>query len=266
MRVRSWGGISALNAIISGYGSSMAISLPVDVTVEFSDENEIMAIDRQVVEEIMRLIEIKRNLRIVVNSQIPVGAGLKSSSAVTSAVALAIIGLLRGKFDVDEAVRISAAASIKLNISVTGAYDDSYASLLGGLVITSNYEGKLLGRYNVPADLEVIVGIPSNTKKAINVEGLRSMKPIGVELSKMIESGKWAQAMTINGLLVASANGYDPSPIIGAVKEGAIAAGISGNGPAYFCLVNPGAKLPGSFNGLKVIRASPKNSGYEILK
>lgn len=244
----------------------MAISLPVDVTVELSDENEIVAADRKVVDEIINSLEIQEKLRIVVNSQIPAGVGLKSSSAVTSAVALALIGLLRGKLDVDEAVRVSASVSKKLNISVTGAYDDSYASLLGGLVITSNYEGRLLGRYNVHDEYEVIIGIPGNSKKAINVEGLRGMSPLGIELSRMIESGKWAQAMTINGLLVASANGYDPSPIVGAVREGAIAAGISGNGPAYFCILNRGSGVPDSFRGLKVIRARPINSGYEILK
>ncbi len=266
MRVRSWGGISALNAIISGYGSSMAISLPVDVTVDLNDKTEIIAIDKLVVEEIMRSLQVKNYFRVTVSSQIPVGIGLKSSSAVTSAVALGIIGLLQGKYDVEEAAKVSAEASMKVNISVTGAYDDSYASLLGGMVLTSNYEKKLIARFDAPAELEVFIGIPNNPKKTVNIEALRSLKSLGVELRELIEDGKWAQAMIINGLLVASANGYDPSPIIGAVREGAIAAGISGNGPAYFCLVKPGMGVPRSFNGLKVIRTAPKNSGYEILQ
>jgi shikimate kinase len=265
LKIRVWGGVSALNAIISGYGSAMAVSLPVDVTVDPSDRTEIVAIDNKVVEEIMRLVGVK-HCRVIVDSHVPVGIGLKSSSAVSSAVALALIHLTEGKYDVDRAVNVSAMASRNLKISVTGAHDDAYASLLGGIVLTSNEEGRLITRFDVPDGLEVYIGIPSNPKKTTNIESLRSLKSLGNELKGLIENGKWAQAMTINGLLVASANGYDPSPAIGAVMDGAIAAGISGNGPAYFCLVKPGMGAPRSFGGLKVIKSAPKDSGYEILQ
>lgn len=239
--------------------------MPVDVTVELSDKTEIIAIDSKLVEEIMRLLGVNR-CRVEVDSHIPAGMGLKSSSAVSSAVALALISLVEGKYDVDRAVKVSAEASRNLKISITGAHDDAYASLLGGIVLTSNVEGRLISRLAAPDDLSVFIGIPTNKKKTINIEALRSLKSVGAELKVLIEQGKWAQAMTINGLLVASANGYDPAPAIGAVREGAIAAGISGNGPAYFCLVRPEMGVPRSFDGLKVIRSSPKNSGYEIIR
>ncbi|MGC8557530.1 MAG: shikimate kinase [Nitrososphaeria archaeon] len=264
MRVRAWGGVSALNAIISGYGSSMAVSLPVDVTVDLGDENKIVAAGSSLIEEIIRLLGTNNKFRIRVDSQIPAGMGLKSSSAVSAAVALALIALIDDKYDVDRAVRISAAASKNLKVSITGAHDDAYASLLGGIVLTSNEEGRLISRHSIEDKMEVLIGIPRNDRKRINVESLRSLKELGIELKKMIEEGKWMQAMTINGMLVAVANGYDASPAIGAVKEGAIAAGISGNGPAYFCLVKPGWGIPGSFEGLKVIRTVPENSGYII--
>ncbi|MEM0122874.1 MAG: shikimate kinase [Conexivisphaerales archaeon] len=264
MKIRAWGGVSALNAIISGYGSTMAVSMPVDVTVEYSDKTEIIAADNQIIEEIMRLLGVTR-YRVSVESHIPIGMGLKSSSAVSSAVALALISMVEGKYDVDMAVNVSAKASKNLKISVTGAYDDAYASLLGGIILTSNKEGRLITRIDAPNGLDAFIGIPGNLKKVVNVESLRSLESLGIELKGLIEGGKWAQAMTINGLLVASANGYDPSPAIEAVREGAIAAGISGNGPAYFCLVKHGTGAPKSFRNLKVIKSVPKNSGYEIL-
>jgi shikimate kinase len=50
-------------------------------------------------------------------------------------------------------------------------------------------------------------------------------------------NGNYWAALTLNGLIYSSALDYDSSPAIDALSSGAIAAGLSGTGPAVTAIV-----------------------------
>ncbi|MDO5846189.1 MAG: hypothetical protein Q4Q04_04610, partial [Methanocorpusculum sp.] len=52
---------------------------------------------------------------------------------------------------------LGAKASIAAKISITGAYDDAAACLLGGLVFTDNKNMRLLRRTAMPEEYAVVI-------------------------------------------------------------------------------------------------------------
>jgi len=59
---------------------------------------------------------------------------------------------------------------------------------------------------------------------------------VKIAYNQALNGNYWA-ALTLNGLIYSSALGYDSSPAIDALKAGAIAAGLSGTGPAVSAIV-----------------------------
>lgn len=53
----------------------------------------------------------------------------------------------------------------------------------------------------------------------------------------MIGKGNYWSALTLNGLIYSSALGYNPSIAVDALMAGALAAGLSGTGPAVTAIV-----------------------------
>lgn len=86
----------------------------------------------------------ENSVYISVKSEIPIGFGLKSSSAVSDAVALACSKLVKEEIE-DHAVLDSAVlASLDAGVTTTGAYDDSTACYFGGFVVTNNRTRELI--------------------------------------------------------------------------------------------------------------------------
>jgi shikimate kinase len=103
--------------------------------------------------------EIRKNNLVVVtvDSQIPAGMGLKSSSAVSSATVLACTALVGDDLDDEIILNSAIRASLEAGVTITGAYDDSTACYFGGIVVTNNYRRELICREEAPADLYVVV-------------------------------------------------------------------------------------------------------------
>ncbi|HET6730212.1 MAG TPA: shikimate kinase, partial [Nitrososphaeraceae archaeon] len=157
------GAVSIVNAIASGKGSALGISLKVNVDLSISSGKGIY-LDSKQGEKLIRIL-ITRTLpkvvlsenaiRIKISSEIPVGFGLKSSSAVSNAVALACQKLLDDDDGIDDIKILNQAAdsSIEAGVSLTGAFDDSAACYFGGFVVTDNLSRKLISREPAPEDL-----------------------------------------------------------------------------------------------------------------
>ena len=69
-------------------------------------------------------------------SDIPLARGLKSSSAAANAAVLATLDALGEDLDPLEATRIGVAAARDAGVTITGAFDDASASMLGEVVVT----------------------------------------------------------------------------------------------------------------------------------
>ncbi|MGQ9478519.1 MAG: shikimate kinase [Thermoproteota archaeon] len=251
-RSRVHGAVSIVNAMANGLGAALGIGLRVEAELRLLDREVFKiysggrllnqaSLAENVCRMIMRDYGVRGGCEVRIRSEIPPRKGLKSSSAVSSAVALACLKELSGKADPIEAARYSAEASISSGVSVTGAFDDASACVLGGLVVTDNFERRLVVRRIVEPSLRVVILLPPGEMLSGSVDtGL--FKPVEglmrLAYRFALEGEEW-NAMILNGLAVSAALGLDSRPAIEALRHGAVAAGVSGKGPAVAAVTPP---------------------------
>ncbi|MEM4648733.1 MAG: shikimate kinase [Nitrososphaerota archaeon] len=247
------GAVSILNAIPTWIGGAIGVDLWTEAEVLISDEPGRIEAEIPGGEDPRLVIETAKTilqragrsdigLRVRTRSNIPIGRGLKSSSAASDAVALAVARLLGLDCDGDEVVRLAVEASIRAGVTITGAYDDAYTCFFGGINITDNASKKVLLRKMAPGDVMVLIAVPERKiyTGSVDVERLRAVKDVCLKAAKLALQEKFWDAMIVNGLAIASALDLDPSPILDAVRAGALAAGVSGTGPAIAAITRPG--------------------------
>jgi shikimate kinase len=235
------GAISIVNAIATGKGSALGISLKVTAEVELQKGQGLRFITgrngdrliRNIIQKTMPKGIIENNMiSIKVDSEIPIGFGLKSSSAVSNAVALACSQMAReGDIDDYEILEVAARSSLEAKISLTGAYDDATACYFGGFTVTDNYSRRLIRRERAPENLYAIIILPSNTPRG-DVRKLRNLSDIFIDAFRFAESGQYWKAMKLNGVLASAALSSSYSPVMAVMEHGALSASISGNGPS----------------------------------
>lgn len=234
------GAVSIVNAIATGNGSSLGISLSATAYVELergrgvrflTGKNEDRLVNNIIRNTLPKSVIDDNMITIKVRSEIPIGFGLKSSSAVSNAVALACTGL--ASKDIDDVAVLDAAvrSSLDAKISITGAYDDATACYFGGFTVTDNYSRRLIKKEPAPENLYAIIFLPRNTPRG-DVSKLSNLSGLFTDAIKLAEAGEYWKAMTLNGVLAAAALSSSYKPIMAAIEHGALAAGISGNGPS----------------------------------
>ncbi|NMJ87020.1 MAG: shikimate kinase [Thaumarchaeota archaeon] len=236
------GAISIVNAIASGNGSALGISLKVNAEVEFTEGNGITfepkgefsddKLIRAVVNNaVPKKILEQYNVKVNVNSEIPVGYGLKSSSAVSNAVSLACLKIVKENIDDLDVVNTAVDASFDAKVTITGAFDDACASYFGGFVITNNLTRELIRHEKVSKDLYAIILIPNKSEHNDPLR-LRILSKFFDDAFDLARNTEYWKAMMLNGILVSAGLTMNYKPIKEAVENGALAASVSGNGPA----------------------------------
>ncbi len=268
-RCTTHGGISILNAISSGFGSSMAIDLTMSVTVGRGDRKPSDPLTRSVLSLMKEMYGLAGNYRIHVSSNIPPSRGLKSSSAYSTALVKAIDAFEGLGMKDEDVLRLSCLASLDAGVSITGAYDDASASFLGGITLTDNSRMKLLRRWEADEGLVVLIAHSGTLKKEeVSVASYRLLSGLGRLVAEMVEEGRFFEAMTLNGMLTATAQGYDQTLAYEAMAAGALAAGVTGTGPAIAILTRKevAPKVEGLAHrlGYKTLRTRPTNSRYKV--
>ena len=186
------GAISIVNAIATGKGATLGISKKVNVEMEATNGNGIIIeiqnkpmksrLISKVVQKIIPKNELSKNkLRISVNSEIPTGYGLKSSSAISTAVAMASAKLFKPKMNDSEILSVGVDASIETKVSLTGAYDDACACYYGGFVVTDNYSKKIIRSEKCLNRVYAIIFIPKSRKRG----NIRKLKTSSKDLSRL---------------------------------------------------------------------------------
>jgi len=238
------GAISIVNAVATGYGSAMGISLNVKVEIISKKGSGLIfqkgggsLMIKKIIYDVLQSKYINNNqLLININSEVPSGMGLKSSSAVSNAVALACISLTNKEISDEFVLNSAVDASLYAKTTITGAYDDSTACYYGGFVTTDNYKRKIWKRENSPTDISAVIFLPNNKKRG-DVTRLKLLSDIYLEAFQLANSGQYWKAMTLNGVLTSSllSNSYTITRMC--LENGALAASISGNGPAIASVV-----------------------------
>jgi shikimate kinase len=239
------GAISIVNAVATGKGSALGISLKVTAEVELDKGRGVRFLtgkdsDRLVNNIIRNTIPkdmIETNLiTIKISSEIPIGYGLKSSSAVSNAVALACSRLAKQN-DINDYEILEAAvrSSLDAKVSLTGAYDDATACYFGGFTVTDNYSRRLIRSEKAPENLTAVIFLPRNRTRG-DVRKLSNLSDIFMDAFRLAEAGQYWKAMKLNGVLASAALSSRYAPVMAALDNGALAAGISGNGPSIAVL------------------------------
>lgn len=171
-------------------------------------------------------------------SEVPLAAGLKSSSAAANATVLATLDALSvpvgdGPDAVSwlDATRIGVTAARDVGVSVTGAFDDATASMLGGVTITDNEADTLLA--HDPVDWKVLIWTPPERAYSGNVdlEQCARIAPIADFIVETALEGRYGEAMTVNGLAYSAVFEYSPVPLLEAMPM-ADGVSLSGSGPS----------------------------------
>ena len=272
------GAISLVNAIATGKGATLGISPKVEAIIEATDgsgisiksDNQNLSsrlISKTIEKIISKKMLAKTKLNLELNSEIPTGYGLKSSSAISSAVALATAKLFKKKFNDSKILLAGVDASIETKVSITGAYDDACACYYGGFMVTDNYKRKIIASKKAPTNLKVVIFIPKSRKRG-NIKKLKTLNPVFERAWSFAKNSDYWNAMILNGFATSSILNSDPKIITKLVENGAMGASISGNGPSIAAVAKQSniSRIKKVFSSLegKVVVAQINNKRAEV--
>jgi len=240
---------TVVNALATGVGSAFAIDRVVRARVSLDrtgsvdgtvgsvpnarDDGDIDAalVERCVERTLERFGDGPTGGTVHTDSEVPVAVGLKSSSAAANAAVLATCDALGVDPDPLVACRVGVAAARDVGVTVTGAFDDASASMLGGVTVTDNTDDELLGSGAV--DWQVLVHVPpARTYSAdVDVDRCRRVALLADLAADLALDGRYALAMTVNGFAFAPALGVSTDRLLAALPTAA-GVSLSGTGPA----------------------------------
>ena len=238
---KSNGGISILHAAGLSRGCSVGIDLPCEVTLV--DEAVSLPHDQNglldaVIESWNEAgLPCPSNSGWKVESQIPVGQGLKSSAAVACAATRALDEASWTSLSDYDIVEISVSAQRKAGCTITGSMDDAWAAISSGWKLvdpTQPARDSILLHGDMEKGLEVLIALRGSRQTKITPSEFKDQRKLFERALASVSSGSMLGAMSANGMAVAAAIGDDEALRIcnSAIARGAIAAGISGSGPA----------------------------------
>ncbi|WP_418286553.1 shikimate kinase [Halorubrum sp. DTA46] len=260
-RAAALGAGTVLNALATGTGAAFGIdvetraTVTVDETADGVDGSiaEAPDADTDLIERCVALATDRwgngEGGSVRTDSDVPLAAGLKSSSAAANATVLATcdaLGLTVGDDTDDpsvdvarlEACRLGVRAAREAGVTVTGAFDDATASMFGGVTVTDNGSDELRSRETV--DWDVLVWTPAERAYSADAdvarcEAVASMADLVADLAL---DGRYAEAMTVNGLAFSAALGFDTDPAVEAMPH-ATGVSLSGTGPSVVAVADP---------------------------
>jgi len=239
------GAATIVNAIATGKGAAFGITLETDAVVELSSGPGEIALagsseGGDLVSSCVRSVASKApggsrvHGEVHIKSDIPISRGLKSSSAVSNAVALATNRALGAGLSDMDIILTGIEESIKAGVTITGAFDDASACYFGGVVATDNRAFTILQKARMDPDLKVLLHVPDRRISKSSVKDL-DFSPIRKDVEKAFElalAGDHLRAMELNSRAYSKVLDVSEEVAQDARKNGALAAGISGTGPA----------------------------------
>ncbi len=252
------GAISVVNALPTGVGCAIGVELRVRAEVTLREGRAPIGSVEVEGDRVTPLVrEAARaavaewlplgvaHVAVSVGSSIPERVGLKSSSAVASAIGRAVASAAGRDPAPLEVARVAARASRSAGVSATGALDDALAGLQPGFVVTDNTADRPLLSQPVARGLEVGIWLPDGVHPPSPsvLAQFRAERPgADAAVSHALEGDFWV-AMAENSSLVERVMGYPYRGLRTRLADaGAVGAGVSGLGPAL-AIVAPAGRL-----------------------
>jgi shikimate kinase len=241
---------TVLNALATGTGSAFAIDEHVRATVDLDPDADGVTgrvadeadADTGLVERCVELVVERfgdgQGGTVETDGDVPMASGLKSSSAAANATVLAALAALEvrvgpeGALDREAAARLGVRAARDAAVTVTGAFDDASASMLGGVTVTDNDADDLLA--SEPFERAALVWTPPERAYSADadVERCRRVAPVAETVADLALAGDYGRAMTVNGFAFCAALGFPSEPLVEALPA-ADGVSLSGTGPSY---------------------------------
>ncbi|WP_135302952.1 shikimate kinase [Haloarcula amylovorans] len=243
---------TVLNALATGRGSAFAIDEYTTATVSLStaDEGftgEIAGApdgDTRLVERCVEYVVDAHGGavgtppvvggHVRTESDVPMAAGLKSSSAAANATVMGTLDALDAtdRMTREDMARLGVMAARDVGVTATGAFDDASASMLGGVTVTDNDSDEVLSREEV--DWDVLVWSPPEQAFSADadVERCQKVAPMARLVEDLALDSDYQRAMTVNGLAFCAALGFDAEPIVESMTD-AGGVSLSGTGPSF---------------------------------
>lgn len=132
----------------------------------------------------------------------------------------------------EEACLLGVRAARDVGVTVTGAFDDASASMLGGVTVTDNRTDELLAREEVSWD--VLVWTPPERAYSADADASRCERiaPVAELVADLALDGRYADAMTVNGFAFCGALGFSADPMVEALPD-VSGVSLSGTGPSF---------------------------------
>ncbi|MDZ7745983.1 MAG: shikimate kinase [Halobacteriales archaeon] len=237
---------TVLNALATGHGSAFAIDEYVHATVDLGESSDVTGevadapdADTTLIEACVETVarEHDRDVggTVRTETEIPMAGGLKSSSAAANATVLATLGALDIEIGREDACRLGVRAAREAGVTITGAFDDASASMLGGVTVTDNTSDELLAREE--PEWHVAVFTPDERAYSADADVTRCERIAGT--AKVVEElaldSRYGEAMTINGFAYCGALEFDTEPMLDALPD-VRGVSLSGTGPSYVAI------------------------------
>ena len=298
--VLSPGSATIINAISTGFGSAFGIGLSIEAEAKFSSVGVNCSSDlgadphlmNLCVEQVLDHYNIGsakdfddlipsldfgngEGIEVKTKSNLPLGSGLSSSSALSNAVVMATAALVASEFCLEpltdiEIINCGIDASLEAGVTITGAFDDASASFFGGLTVTDNANREILHQERMP-DYDVLVFMPDkeSLSGSSDVDRMKLVAPfVRMAFNKVID-GDYLEALTLNGLLYGNVLGFDNNIALDALQAGALASGLSGTGSSFVAIVDDSSvdsvkEAWNSYEG-RVIETEVDNRGTRFI-
>ncbi len=240
---------TVVNALATGKGSAFAIDRETTATVELARSGDVTGViagapdaDTRLIERCVELVVEKcgdgQGARVETESEVPMAAGLKSSSAAANATVLATCDALGvavgedGTLSLADAARLGVRAAREVGVTVTGAFDDASASMLGGVTVTDNTADEVLAHGTV--DWDVLVWTPDERAFSAEADVARCERvaPVVEVAVERALAGEYERAMSVNGLAFCAALDFPTAPAMEALGH-VSGVSLSGTGPSY---------------------------------
>lgn len=252
----SFGAVTFVNALFTGVGAAAGVTLPVEAavdlepvergppTVELAPGTDTPLVRSMLLESLRRYGgDTELSARLQVRSEVPVAKGLKSSSAVATAIGLAVANALDRHVVAAEVAGLAADVAQTIGLSATGAFDDALASVLPDVHVTDNTSRRLIRTVAVDREWDVVLWIPrtAHLPSPAWATRFRALEREGLAAAESAAGGDLVAAMTRNTELAERVLGLSYRPLREELRrQGAVASGVSGLGPTLAVVVPAG--------------------------
>ena len=238
---RANGAISILHALGTGKGCSVGIQL--ETQVQIVDKSNEVNDDRHGLLASVEYCWREQGLPIpdefgwVVESTVPIGQGLKSSSALSCAAFRALNSCAWTGLSNSEIADLSAKSQLMSDCAITGSMDDNWASLEPGWKLVDpslRASDSIIIHGAMDDSLSVLVCLRGKRSKEISSTRFLEQRQIFERSLASIMNGSTLDSLSSNGMAVSAATDDHEALRISniCIASGAIASGISGSGPA----------------------------------